>query len=953
MSYLISTSDEGKTFSCSLHFAVMTRWDTIAAASFMGRSSAARAITAAALTGIRKLTIELPSQPKREGCFLRTRVLTKKVGNAWHVLLLPASWLEQSPHPVVLAPDGDIEKAIGSYLCSRFAIPLEWETSYAKLFPGEELRVYRNPEIPVWENLRAVLLENITEENVLKIIEEALKNKQLRIPPSLVRGKFDKNWSLQEYLTENAEIFARQVDAVVPLHSEKDCLDPAVVMERVPFPAQAHAAMGIYKALKKESGVILGGEMGSGKSIISLAVCNVLHSHSKRKSTRVLLSAPGITIPKWEQKEIGETLPGAKVYTIRSTEDAARYLRLAREGRLPNGLCFVLVGIDRAKLGPDLWCAAVWRRLRRIEYRDGKPYKAHLGPDYAWHCPDCGGWVPDPRVKDDEVPAGWDLFAAGVPEDVPIRWKMPPKLRKCPRCGAALFRPALKSRGETRNRPRWFVCDILKRLKRHFDLYIADEVHQTKAQDSGRGSAFAQMVKAAKNTLALTGTPLNGMSTSIKEVLWRTDPRSLLDCGFDHKSGMVQWASRYGVLERVIRVDEGDEGVVTHRKRVERQPRERPGIAPQLVAEHLLHRSVFLGLADLGLPLIDLKERAVIVDLDPDHLSAYSDFHNMLHQACTQAYAAGYPGAFSKLIPATINAVDRPDLPQIVDVYGTLVGFDGFEQSYLSAKERVLIDVVAQNLAEGRGCVIYCFYTDTYAVHKRLKNILRNHGIEAEVLESNTSVEERFAWLQKAEERGVKVIITNLRLVEVGLDLLAWPTLIFYQMSYDINSVRQAGGRAWRIGQTRECRVIYLVANGTQQVAQFESCMLKRAHAMLAEGKIDRSELAEYGRDAGNSLAADLAGCLADSSLATRWEKLARKDLDVDTVSEDRFLEVLRETQDRLVKETLRLAGLQDEYEIDDSPIFIPAVPPKRRRSRKFIVIPGQLAFNFWGAVPS
>lgn len=941
MSYLISTTEDGKVFTCSLHFAVMTTYGTIAAASFVGRASAARALAAAAIkSSLIKFTIEIPSRPKSEYWFSSVRLFGKKVGSAWHVLLLPRSWFEPSIEPVILAPDGDLEGAVGRYICSRFAVPLEWEREYLKLLSHEELTVYKNPEIPVWENLRAVSLKNVSEEKLLELIDDALKKKALKIPPSLVRGKFDKDWTLQEYLKENAEIFARQVDAVVPLHSEKDGLDPAVVMERVPFPAQAHAAMGIYKALKRERGVILGGEMGCGKTIITLAVCNLIHARSKKKSTRVLISAPGITIPKWERQEIKETLPDSKVYVIRSTEDAARYLRLARQGGLPDGLNFVLVGIDRAKLGPDLWCAAVWKRA--IEVEDGKA----VSKGYTWHCPDCGRWIPDPRVKSDEVPAAWDLFAFGRPGD-PIRWKLPPKVRKCPRCGAALFRPALKSRGETRNRPRWFVCDILKRLKRHFDLYVADEVHQTKAQDSGRGNAFAQMVKAAKNTLALTGTPLNGMSTSIKEVLWRTDPGNLIRCGFDYRSGAVQWAARYGVLERVAVVEEGDKGVVTHRKRVEQQPREKPGIAPQLVAEHLLHRSVFLGLTDLGLPMVDLNEQAVLVDLDPEHKNLYSGFHSRLHNACAAAYAAGYRGAFSKLIPATINAADRPDMPQLVDVYGDLVGFQGLGRDYFSAKERALVDIIAQNLAEGRGCVVYCFYTDNYAVHKRLRYVLASHGIEAEVLESNTSVEERFEWLQRAEERGVKVIITNLRLVEVGLDLLAWPTLIFYQMSYDINSVRQAAGRAWRIGQTRECRTIYLVANGTQQVAQFENCMVKRAHAMLAEGKIDRSELAEYGRDAVNSLAADLASCLADSSLATRWEKLARKDLAVETVSEDKFLEVLREAQDRLVKETLRLAGLESEVEVEEPLLFVPAVPPKRRRSRKYIVIPGQLAFNF------
>jgi ssDNA-binding Zn-finger/Zn-ribbon topoisomerase 1 len=959
--YKIRSEAEDRTYECDFQFVVYHElgYETrLYAASFTGRPSPVQAISATMLMGTtRFITISWPEGTKYPICY-DVRIAADRVGDVSHAIAMP-----KESHRVLIAPDGDLDKALTAWVCSKFAVPPE--LNYKEIFKLEELNIVKNPDYPQWQNLKAWRIDSIKgsfisvidERTVLESIEKALKEGRVTIPPSPVEGVFDTDMTLQEYLKANARVFAEKLNHVKPLHGlDEDKLHPAIVMERIPFPIQAHAIQGLVKTLKRQNDAILCGDMGTGKSIISLGVSNVLYNERNKKPTRILLSAPGITIPKWAEQEIKETLPDANVTIIRSTNDAAHYLRQARDNDLPDGLNFVLIGIDRAKLGPDPWCAALWKRIREVD-EDGK---ARL-KDYAWHCPNCGEWLPDPRVKaEEEMPAGWTLFAAepfdadmfnlnGVAKRK-IRWNLPAKLKKCPRCDSPLWRPALKSRGETRNRPRWYAADILKRLGKRFHLYIADEVHQTKAQDSGRGYAFAQMVKASKKTLALTGTLLNGMSTSIKEILWRTDPASLIKQGFDHKTGMVEWASRYGVLERVIRVRDEDDGIVTRRKRVASQPKEKPGIAPELVATHLLHRAAFIELQDLGLPVVDLKEIPVFIELDQEHKDEYETFHSRLFNACKAAYAKGVKGAFSRFIPSTINAVDRADLSQNVLVDDDEIQFIGFDPSYYNSKERELVRIVKENLAENRGCIIYTYYTDRYKINSRLQKVLKDHGIESEIL-ANTSPDKRFEWLQNAEERRVKVIITNLRLVEVGLDLITWPTLIFYQMSYDINSVRQASRRSWRIGQTRECRVYYMIADGTQQVSQFQACMLKRAHAMMAEGRLDRTELAKYGRDTTSALAADLAECLADEDLGTKWTELAAKDLDVETVSEDEFQDVLRKTQKRLTNETLRLCGITDEIEDDDSEeIEVPKpsswvdiyVVPRRRRRKK--QLSGQLS---------
>lgn len=488
--YKIRSQAEDRTYECDFQFAVYGEHvygegTPLYAVSFTGRPSPVQAIMAGFLMGFKRyFTLSYP-EGEQYVYSDNPRVITDRVGDVYHAILLPKCCKKSKDlsGSVIVAPDGDLDKALKAWVCSLFAVPPELD--YRKIFELQELDVVKNPECPQWKNLRAWSVNStyiINEKTVPKLIGNALKVGMLTIPSSPVEGIFDPGMSLQEYLKANARIFAEKLNHVKPLHGlNEEHLNPAIVMDRIPFPVQAHTIQSLVKALERQNTAILCGEMGTGKSIDALGICNVLYNERGKKPTRVLLSAPGITIPKWDEKEIRETLPEAKVTIIHNTDDAARYLRKARENDLPDGLNFVLVGIDRAKLGPDPWCTALWRRIREME--DGKAVlKSH-----AWHCSSCGQWIPDPRLKKEEgeMPAGWTLFAAepfaadmfnanGFPKRK-IRWKLPARLSKCPRCGSPLWRSAIKTRGETRNQPRWYAADILKRLGKHFDLYVADE----------------------------------------------------------------------------------------------------------------------------------------------------------------------------------------------------------------------------------------------------------------------------------------------------------------------------------------------------------------------------------------------------------------------------------------------------------------------------------------------
>lgn len=355
-----------------------------------------------------------------------------------------------------------------------------------------------------------------------------------------------------------------------------------------------------------------------------------------------------------------------------------------------------------------------------------------------------------------------------------------------------------------------------------------------------------------------------------------------------------------------------DDGVLTVRRGKVQTVRELPGISPEMTATYLLDKAVFFELGDLGLPLVELKEIPVFVEMDPDHGEMYQIFHDRLRNLCSRAARAGAKGAFSVFIPATINYADLPHRGASVQIGDEVVDAPAYPRDYYHAKERKLVEIVKEELAQNRGVVVYTRYSGAYGVNERLKDVLSTHGIESTILETSVGPDERMEWLEKEAQKGTKVIICNLELVEVGLDLIHWPTLIFYQLDYRVFDVRQASRRAWRIGQTRECRVYYLVYNRTQQMAQFKHVMAGRGHALFVEGRLDRSELARYALDERTSVAYDIAMCLAEADLAEKWVELAKKDIDenLTVVSEEKFLAVLEETKKKLIEETLRLCGV-------------------------------------------
>ncbi len=78
------------------------------------------------------------------------------------------------------------------------------------------------------------------------------------------------------------------------------------------------------------------------------------------------------------------------------------------------------------------------------------------------------------------------------------------------------------------------ATEFIKRYlpNKFFDLLIVDEGHEYKNGNSAQGQAMGVLAAKTKKTLLLTGTLMGGYASDLFYLLWRLNPRKMLDCGY-------------------------------------------------------------------------------------------------------------------------------------------------------------------------------------------------------------------------------------------------------------------------------------------------------------------------------------------------------------------------------------------------------------------------------------
>lgn len=618
---------------------------------------------------------------------------------------------------------------------------------------------------------------------------------------------------------------------------DRQARDKLARLLRQPFDAQIRrgilpVARTLYKEDKK--GAFLVGEMGTGKTIMSLAIASL----DPKPAKRILIQCPGHLVRKWI-REAEETIPACTCYNL-NDQDMALLIANKLEISRPLGTEIWVIGKERAKLHYQ-------RRLGTI---------TRLGAEC---CPDCGK---------------------------PVEYRATDRSPVCEHCQGRMW-----SADHTRNR-RFAKAEFIKRYlpKGFFDLVILDEVHELKGGGTAQGQAMSCLIARSKKVLSLTGTLMGGYSKDLFFLLWRMFPRQMADFGFEY-GRTLGFAERYGVVQRTY--SDGDYDLDWNQASIGRKSgrarvKEAPGISPLLLPDLLLERSAFVRLSDVSEILPSYDEIIVSVPMCDDLQEQYHQLSADLTDATQKALARGDMRLLGKMLQSLLAYPDGCRREEVVTLER-----NGIEEVVASApaldldllpKEERLLEILATERKEGRKAAIFLEHTGTRDLLPTLEEKLKANGFSPLVLRGHAvKPEKREEWLRDNLATGqYDCLLCNPNLVKTGLDLLDFPTIVFFQCGYSVFTLRQASRRSWRIGQKQPVRVFFMAYSETMQDKALSLMAQKMETSLAVEGELSDQGLAALS-ESENSMVYELAKALTGRTTVgdvnQAWNRYRQREL--------------------------------------------------------------------------
>ena len=124
-------------------------------------------------------------------------------------------------------------------------------------------------------------------------------------------------------------------------------------------------------------------------------------------------------------------------------------------------------------------------------------------------------------------------------------------------------------------------------------------------------------------------------------------------------------------------------------------------------------------------------------------------------------------------------------------------------------KDEEVLNIVERKIAAGEKVLIYTNWTRLDS-QMRLQTLLTARGWNTIIMPAKVKPAKREQWVADRLSAGLQVLIANPTLVQTGLDLNAFTTLIFYDTGYKLFTLRQASRRSWRINQTAPRVEVYM-----------------------------------------------------------------------------------------------------------------------------------------------
>ena len=655
--------------------------------------------------------------------------------------------------------------------------------------------------------------------------------------------------TIYDYMRAYANLLGTRILEQFPaLHQVHDRLSPRIEgLLRRPFPAQAIAIMGLAKRWQMARTGMVVAECGTGKTLISLGA---IHVHSEGRPITALAMVPPHLVEKWA-REAFLTVPGMRVFFIDDLRNGGdenkshgvnevrlRQGRVVREG-LRTTLSELRLSRD-AVSSRKRWLSHCGRPALFIVGRE----RAKLG--YFWRhaygIPRSGRYLGCVVNSDTGKPVFMNETRLTAADFEKVRIAETIETRGDKACRP--FHSPLWQADRDKIHRMAPIEFIGRYMPKWFDYAVCDEIHQL-AGDTAQGNALGTLSSCTDRIVGLTGTLLGGYADDLFNTLFRLEAAGMKEHGYEWgATGRSAFMQDYGVLETITKL-EPEENRCSKAKTTS-MIRRRPGASPLLFGEFLMQLCAFVFLEDISGELPPYEENYVSVAMDPPLMAAYRELEDAIRKALKEH--RGNRSVMSTMLNTLLLYPDHPY--GLGTLYGKEFDEEGkrnlrfviaetrdLPEERLYSKERRLIEEIKKELAEGRRCQVFAVYTQKHDVTARLEKVLRNEGIQTAVLRASVDTSKREAWYARQIREGVEVVISHPKLVETGLDLLDFPTIIFYESGYSLHTLRQASRRSWRIGQRRPVRVKFFCYEGTMQTACLRLMGKKLLVALTMEGK--------------------------------------------------------------------------------------------------------------------
>lgn len=751
----------------------------------------------------------------------------------------------------------------------------------------------------------AYMLEMRNDEKEMEeIINTGLKTGRISIPNAVSGSGFENVETVSQYLNRYGITIANRIrDSFNPLFdpASEDICDG---LKRINgnlkknagyalYPAQLAVAEALKRRLDKSKVGLVIAECGSGKTKIG---SSALAAHQEGNKAFNVVLCPSHVTKKWV-REIEETLPNTKARVVYNLADIDRAYEDYQNG---GKTMYIILSKERARDGYMRKPAALYSKIQK-----------------AYLCPWCNEKI-EMEVDDEILNADQFFFKKENTQN-----------HKCKKCGNVLW-TALNPNDKRLSSNKWvkiggygFVyrdfarrhlektkdLKVLAKLSEIIDnpdkVFIAkgayvrysmssyisehlkqvdgailDELHQFKG-DSGQGDAMETLVGCSKKVIGMTATLINGYSSGMFYLLYRIVPYLMKVDNKEYNSPNA-FNSEYGVTETTYELQEGNYNANSRSSKKLLHTRQKPGVSPLVYSRFLIDCAVFLSLNDMGKHLPDYEEIPVELELRPDIKEEYDRI-----EAAYRTVMMQRDGTAMKLMSRFLSLLTTyPDQPYDNEpIYYPKSDIPAVEPKSLSnidelnEKDIFTLSKVEEKVKNGERVMIFTSWVKSDTQDK-LKKLLEEKGYRVAVLEQRVSPEKREEWVEKRVENGLDVLITNPSLVETGLDLNAFTTLIFYNIGYNLFTFRQASRRSWRINQTAPRIEVYILCfKGVMQARAIRLMASKLAAATLVEGNFSDEGLAAMSdcSDMTSQLARELTKGIRDEveDVSAMFKKMA------------------------------------------------------------------------------